>query len=256
MIGRTAGSVRFDPYYKIQTYDPRSLTWRDVQRSYPSAADAVAAFRRDHTDPSIRVRVMEVTEAGRAPVPGTDTEEGHTMTDTLIAPTVRSDSGIVHYAKPRAGEPETLVLRCNGRPAGQSDSDAGPATCPRCITRYSADPDPEAAVAPEPDGEPDTADADAARVYSTRTTLADLVNAGLVPAGATLTAKGYGQTWTAQVEADGTLTMNGEQYPSPSAAVKGIKTAAGAARVDGGNGWAWWHTADGELLGDVRDRLA
>jgi len=60
---RRRGSARFDPYYKVQTYDPRSMTWRDVQRSHPTAQSAADAF-----PPGERCRVMLVTMDGRRPV--------------------------------------------------------------------------------------------------------------------------------------------------------------------------------------------
>jgi hypothetical protein len=44
---RTRGSVRFDPYYKVQWRDEVSLTWRDVQRAYPTEAEASEASALD-----------------------------------------------------------------------------------------------------------------------------------------------------------------------------------------------------------------
>ncbi len=60
---RTRGSSRFDPYYKVQWNDPISLTWRDIQQSHPTEAEAVAAFPADKT-----CRVMEITMQGRRPL--------------------------------------------------------------------------------------------------------------------------------------------------------------------------------------------
>jgi hypothetical protein len=61
---RTKGSARFAPYYKVQVYDPRSAVWVDVQGAHLTLAAARAACR-----PSVRCRVMEITERGRRPLP-------------------------------------------------------------------------------------------------------------------------------------------------------------------------------------------
>lgn len=60
---RTAGSARFDPYYKIQYWQPRSCAWLDYQRQYETveAAEAVAA----RLYPDTEWRLMYVTDAGR-----------------------------------------------------------------------------------------------------------------------------------------------------------------------------------------------
>jgi hypothetical protein len=60
---RTKGSARFAPYYKVQRWEARTLSWRDIQRSYPTVAAARAAF-----PPGERCRVMEVSEQGRRPL--------------------------------------------------------------------------------------------------------------------------------------------------------------------------------------------
>ena len=61
---RQRGSVRFDPYYKVQWYDGTVMAWRDVQRQHDSLANAVAGFVPGRT-----CRVMEITMHGRHPVP-------------------------------------------------------------------------------------------------------------------------------------------------------------------------------------------
>jgi hypothetical protein len=61
---RRAGSVRFAPYYKVQWRDERLGAWVDVQRQHASLAEARAAFL-----PGVRCRVMEITMAGRRPLP-------------------------------------------------------------------------------------------------------------------------------------------------------------------------------------------
>lgn len=60
---RKPGSVRFDPYYKVQLWEPRSLSWMDVQRKHDSAEEARAAFPAGQ-----RCRVMEITMEGRRPL--------------------------------------------------------------------------------------------------------------------------------------------------------------------------------------------
>lgn len=69
MTARVRGSVRFDPYFKAQWWDPRAMAWRDVRRPHASEAAAVAAF-----DPQVadRWRVMRVHPGGRAPVAGSE----------------------------------------------------------------------------------------------------------------------------------------------------------------------------------------
>ncbi len=52
------------PYYKVQWYDPISLTWRDVQKAHPTEAAARAAFLRGK-----QCRVMQIEERGRRPLP-------------------------------------------------------------------------------------------------------------------------------------------------------------------------------------------
>ena len=57
---RIRGSVRFDPYYKVQWWDERNLAWHDVQIRYDTVAGAMAAFISGK-----RCRVIEITETGR-----------------------------------------------------------------------------------------------------------------------------------------------------------------------------------------------
>jgi hypothetical protein len=72
---RKAGSVRFDPYYKVQWWDERSLTWRDHQQAFPTpqVAEAFTDILADAilegagTPPTFRV--MEITMEGRHPLP-------------------------------------------------------------------------------------------------------------------------------------------------------------------------------------------
>jgi hypothetical protein len=58
MRARTKGSVRFDPYYKLETWNPRALAWSPVQRRFETETAAVSAAQRG------QFRVMIVTESG------------------------------------------------------------------------------------------------------------------------------------------------------------------------------------------------
>lgn len=60
---RRKGSVRFAPYFKVQVWQPVSLTWRDVQERHDTPEQAVAAY-----PPGETCRVMAITERGRAPL--------------------------------------------------------------------------------------------------------------------------------------------------------------------------------------------
>ncbi len=57
---RRAGSVRFDPYYKLEVWETRRLAWTPIQRRHESEASARAAFPAE-----TRVRLYRVSEAGR-----------------------------------------------------------------------------------------------------------------------------------------------------------------------------------------------
>lgn len=62
---RTHGSVRFDPYWKVQFFRPQDFSWQDVQAQHPTEEAARAAYL-----PGEVCRLMLVTERGRGPVPG------------------------------------------------------------------------------------------------------------------------------------------------------------------------------------------
>jgi len=64
---RSASSVRFADYYKIQVWQARSLAWLDIQRAYPSVASAIAAAPSGQRDRDWRI--MLVTSSGRRPLP-------------------------------------------------------------------------------------------------------------------------------------------------------------------------------------------
>ena len=61
---RQRGSVRFDPYYKVQVWDARALTWRDVQQRHDTPQAARLAYLPGQT-----CRTMEITPQGRRPLP-------------------------------------------------------------------------------------------------------------------------------------------------------------------------------------------
>jgi hypothetical protein len=57
---RTRSSVRFDPYYKVQWYDPAQLAWRDARGRFATAEEARASAPGGR-----RCRVSEITMTGR-----------------------------------------------------------------------------------------------------------------------------------------------------------------------------------------------
>lgn len=59
--GRRGGSARFATYYKIQLWEARSLTWKDVQQSFDTAELAWEQAPEG-------ARLMEVSMTGRRPV--------------------------------------------------------------------------------------------------------------------------------------------------------------------------------------------
>jgi hypothetical protein len=65
-VKRRAGSVRFDPYFKVQRWEPRSAVWIDVQRAYETPEDALRAAGLL----AGKTRVMEIDEDGRRPLDG------------------------------------------------------------------------------------------------------------------------------------------------------------------------------------------
>lgn len=57
---RVRGSVRFDPYYRVQRWDPISVCWRDLPGTYEDSARAVnVALVGGQT------RIVEISMAGR-----------------------------------------------------------------------------------------------------------------------------------------------------------------------------------------------
>lgn len=58
------------PYYKLQWWDERNLSWHDVQARYPTEGEALTRGL-DHfppqADPGLR-RVVEVQRSGRRPL--------------------------------------------------------------------------------------------------------------------------------------------------------------------------------------------
>lgn len=63
MAARTRGSARFEPYFKVQWWDATSLAWRDIQKAWPSEAEARAAFPAGR-----EARVMRIAPDGRKPL--------------------------------------------------------------------------------------------------------------------------------------------------------------------------------------------
>lgn len=83
-------------------------------------------------------------------------------------------------------------------------------------------------------------------------TIADLLAAGLLTVGATLTFRRAGKTAEATVAPDGQLIVAGKAYESPSAA------AASALDLKAANGWVSWKLdgGSGPTLADLRAQLA
>lgn len=63
---RSRGSVRFDPYFKIQRWEARSFAWVDIQRAHASLEEAISAAGSGERD--VDWRIMLVDESGRRPV--------------------------------------------------------------------------------------------------------------------------------------------------------------------------------------------
>jgi len=57
---RTKGSCRFDPYYKVEWYDPTALCWRVIQKAHPTEKQAREAMPKTKT-----CRLQKVTETER-----------------------------------------------------------------------------------------------------------------------------------------------------------------------------------------------
>ncbi len=67
MPRRRPGSVRFDPYYKVQVWQPRSLAWRDIQKAHDTEEEGWAAAAIEA--PGELVRLMRIYPGGREPLP-------------------------------------------------------------------------------------------------------------------------------------------------------------------------------------------
>lgn len=64
---RSRGSVRFDDYFKVQRWEPRSVAWIDIQRAHDTLEAAIAAAGPGERDRDWRI--MLVTQDGRRPLP-------------------------------------------------------------------------------------------------------------------------------------------------------------------------------------------
>lgn len=71
---RRTGSVRFEPYFKVQFYNARQLAWQDVQRAFATPEEAREAIASGAIAPPPQCneahRLMEITERGRRPYEG------------------------------------------------------------------------------------------------------------------------------------------------------------------------------------------
>lgn len=52
---KRSGTVRFDPYWKLSVWVPRSVSWQEAKGSYATEAAAVAAARRGVEHRLVRV---------------------------------------------------------------------------------------------------------------------------------------------------------------------------------------------------------
>lgn len=86
----------------------------------------------------------------------------------------------------------------------------------------------------------------------------DLINAGFLKAGEKLTMtykpkKGDRRVYEGTLEPDGSITLLGKTFSSPSfAALYGIQDAGSSRRTV--NGWISWRTSSGESLYDLREK--
>jgi hypothetical protein len=89
------------------------------------------------------------------------------------------------------------------------------------------------------------------KVQQIQGTVADLLGAGLLSAGTTLTFQRAGKTAQASVTADGQLVVDGKAYGSPSSA------AAAALGLKAANGWVSWRldAGSGPSLAQLRAEL-
>lgn len=87
MSRRTAGSVRFDPYWKVQWWDDTSLAWRDIQEAIHDEDIAIVSARAEARHRETKTRLMRITETGRAPTHEVAwPPEGPLVTDPALAP--------------------------------------------------------------------------------------------------------------------------------------------------------------------------
>lgn len=68
MARRTVGSVRFDPYWKVQTWEARSLSWKDIQLAHHDLESAWRIADVEATRTGKTTRLMEITPSGRTPL--------------------------------------------------------------------------------------------------------------------------------------------------------------------------------------------
>jgi hypothetical protein len=60
---RSKGSAQFEPYYKVQVWEARSVAWKDIQKAFPTAEHARASFLSGK-----ECRIMEISMTGRRPL--------------------------------------------------------------------------------------------------------------------------------------------------------------------------------------------
>jgi hypothetical protein len=109
---------------------------------------------------------------------------------------------------------------------------------------------PQLSIVPGIHDEPPAAKADAQDATlrsSSQRTVKDLIDAGLLAAGAQLSGWHRGALYTATVEADGSISLGGKRFSSLSAAGGSITNIST-------NGWIFWHYR-GQPMAAVRAEL-
>lgn len=59
-IMRTKGSCRFAAYYKVEWYDRAIMSWRVIQKAYPTELEAKANYKKGY-----ECRLVKTTEKGK-----------------------------------------------------------------------------------------------------------------------------------------------------------------------------------------------
>jgi len=93
------------------------------------------------------------------------------------------------------------------------------------------------------------------RKTASRVTVRNLVNDQLLKQGDQLFKTYKEKSFIATVTKDGNLTVEGQEFSSPSAAAVHCIQSTGSLRLTE-QGWTWWSTRDGKTLADLREEYA